>query len=211
MPEAWDSLRARVNNFEMLRGALDDTAQPIEWFARGTHVFSVVSSTFGGIFNLFVVIFVGIYAAASPRRYLSLGRDLMSRESRDKLGVVARELAHELRLWLLGRGLSMAIVGIATGIGLFVMDVEDIVAGVQDDDDEKKEEEVAADAGGGAGWRVSRATQRFTHARAYIAAEADRAGFAVERASSFTDIVESGVPVASTLFLLRRRGMEVDD
>lgn len=123
VPEAWDSLRARLNNFEMLRGMFDETAQPIEWVAHGTHIFSVVSSTFGGIFNVFVVIFVGIYAAASPRRYLSLGRDLVSRESRDKLGVVARELAHELRLWLLGRGLAMAIVGIATGIGLFLMDV----------------------------------------------------------------------------------------
>lgn len=73
--------------------------------------------------DLFIVIVAGIYFAAAPGFYIDTVLRLVPERRRDRLRVVAREVGHGLRRWLLGVFVSMLAVGIIAGIGLTLLHV----------------------------------------------------------------------------------------
>lgn len=123
MPKAWHALLAHLNNYALLESVTSKARQPFHWLISNTHIVDLVTSTFGMLVNLFVVAFVGIYAAASPWRYLHFADKLLSSEQKQQLGALAHELGDGLRYWLLARCASMTVVGVATGVGLWLLGV----------------------------------------------------------------------------------------
>lgn len=65
-----------------------------------------------------VIFFVGLYAAYEPHFYRSGLVKLAAPERRERVGEVLGELRSALQYWIIGRILSMAIIGILTAIGL---------------------------------------------------------------------------------------------
>src|SRR5699024_6083358 len=77
----------------------------------------------------------GLYAAAAPQRYLQFGRRLMSASKQRQIAALASDLGSALRYWMLGRVLTLTIVGVASGLGLWLLGVQlafslGLVAGV---------------------------------------------------------------------------------
>ncbi len=70
-----------------------------------------------------VIFFVGLYAAYEPSLYRTGLVKLVPMNRRDRVRNVLDELNVALRLWIVGRLLSMAIVGVATTAGLWLLDV----------------------------------------------------------------------------------------
>lgn len=83
----------------------------------------LITSTVSALGGLVVVIFIGVYLAAQPRLYQRGLMHLLPRKARPRAYEVMDEIAKVLRWWLVGRLLTMAVVGTAAGIGLWWLGV----------------------------------------------------------------------------------------
>lgn len=88
-----------------------------------SHVQGYLSTSVEMVADLFIIIVAGIYFAASPHFYIDTPLKLVPARRRERLRLVAREVGHGLRRWLLGTFISMLAVGIVTGIGLTLLHV----------------------------------------------------------------------------------------
>jgi predicted PurR-regulated permease PerM len=91
----------------------------------------------GAIGNVVIILFVGIYFAASPQLYTSGIIKLIPQSKRGRARQVLNKIGHTLAQWLLGKSVSMLIVGTATSIGLSLLGVPlalilGIIAGLLD-------------------------------------------------------------------------------
>lgn len=83
----------------------------------------VLSVSFGAIISLVVIVVAGIYFAADPALYKRGVVRLFPVSRRDATDEILSEMGHTLQLFLLGRVVSMVAVGIATGLGLWLLGV----------------------------------------------------------------------------------------
>jgi predicted PurR-regulated permease PerM len=96
------------------------TARPGNIIARVTGVFTGII----GVFTyLFVSIFVGFYIALNPRTYSDVLIRLFPRGRRVRMRQILGDTVHSLKSWLIGRILSMVIVGVTVTLGLWLLDV----------------------------------------------------------------------------------------
>lgn len=82
-----------------------------------------VSSVLGGLSSGLVILIVGLYLAVAPSTYIDGTLRLVKPSTRDRGRDVFRVLGHALRWWLVGRIASMAVVGVLTTIGLWIIGV----------------------------------------------------------------------------------------
>jgi predicted PurR-regulated permease PerM len=83
----------------------------------------VISSTFSALGGVAVAFFIGIYLAAQPRLYQRGMMHLLPRKGRPRAYEVMDEIGAVLRWWLVGRLITMTMVGLAAGIGLWWLQV----------------------------------------------------------------------------------------
>lgn len=83
----------------------------------------VSSSVAGALADLAVVVAAGVFLAIRPEVYVRGFLLLVPRERRPAVHDTLHSSGEALRLWLLGQLVSMAIVGIVTGVGLWLLGV----------------------------------------------------------------------------------------
>ena len=127
MPEALDRLREELELSGWGRMVLSNLPEPEhiiepsgDWLSRITGIFS---SGLTVLVNLFVIGFVGIYVAAEPDTYLDGVLRLAPESKRGRLRSVLEEMGSRLRWWLIGRFASATIIGVLSGLGLWVIGV----------------------------------------------------------------------------------------
>jgi predicted PurR-regulated permease PerM len=77
-----------------------------------------------GIFSAgLIVLFFGIYFAADPDTYVEIVARVSPPHRRDAILDVMQETGDRLRRWLIGQGISMAVIGSLTYIGLLILGV----------------------------------------------------------------------------------------
>ena len=126
LPEAWSSLLQRLEEYRLLQPLARTLGQPASWFEGGgvlARATGVLSGTFDILFNLFVIGFIGLFLAVNPEHYRSVALYPVAAGRRHHLQALLVALGHELRLWVVGRVASMTTVGVATGVGLWLLDV----------------------------------------------------------------------------------------
>jgi predicted PurR-regulated permease PerM len=69
------------------------------------------------------MLFLGIYGAAEPQVYKRGFLHLIPLSSRDRVNSVLAEVGETLRWWLIGKFISMMVIGVLTMVGLWLMDV----------------------------------------------------------------------------------------
>lgn len=84
---------------------------------------TLFSGAFGAITNLIIILFVGVYLAAQPHVYINSILKLLPIKRRPRGREVFAELGRTLELWLLGKFISMTIIGIFSATGLYLLDV----------------------------------------------------------------------------------------
>jgi predicted PurR-regulated permease PerM len=84
---------------------------------------TVFSGVFGGIVDVLVVLFLGIYLAASPSRYIGGVVGLLPHKRRERMRQVIASSGEALRRWLLTRMIEMVFVGGSVGIGLWLLQI----------------------------------------------------------------------------------------
>jgi predicted PurR-regulated permease PerM len=122
--QAYEGIRERAGNSSLGREVIDDASrvqQQLGSFSMRAAGF--LGSAVGALGGLLFVAFVALYAAISPEVYRRGAIQLVPRAQRELAVAVLTALATTLRRWLLGRAVSMLAVGVATGLGLWALDI----------------------------------------------------------------------------------------
>jgi predicted PurR-regulated permease PerM len=80
--------------------------------------FRALSTVFGVIVDIVLILFFGLYIAAEPELYRWGLLSLVPRARRRRVGQVMAEIRIELKRWLMGQVVAMAVVGVLAAIGL---------------------------------------------------------------------------------------------
>lgn len=88
-----------------------------------THVLSGVWWATWAFTAVLVIFFVGLYVAFDPDLYQTGLVKLLPREHRSRATDALHMLNSSLRDWIVGRLISMSIVGLVTAVGLWLLDV----------------------------------------------------------------------------------------
>jgi predicted PurR-regulated permease PerM len=83
----------------------------------------VFSTTLGVLASLIVILVIGFYIAVAPQVYTEGVARLVPIERRGRAHEVLQALGQTLRWWLLGRWISMMLVGLLTAVGLWLLGV----------------------------------------------------------------------------------------
>ncbi|HEX8525903.1 AI-2E family transporter [Allosphingosinicella sp.] len=124
IPRAWAALQARLEPMglaEPLRQAIAG----LEANSGGvlSNVGRIAMSIGSGIADALLVLVGGIYLAAQPRLYRGGLVKLVPPGGRANVEQALDDSWTALRLWLLGRLVSMTFIGLLTGIGLWILGV----------------------------------------------------------------------------------------
>jgi predicted PurR-regulated permease PerM len=80
-------------------------------------------TTISALAGFLIILFVGLYVAAQPSLYQRGLRRLVPVAGRHRADEVLFEVTSVLRWWLIGKILSMVLVGVLTTVGLWSLDV----------------------------------------------------------------------------------------
>lgn len=106
---------------------LVEQAETIDWGSRRMDLVGkttgALSTAFGTVINLVVIGFLGLYLAIQPHIYINGALRLVPSAVRPRFREVLHEMGRTLRNWLIGILCSMTIVGIMSGVGLWLLKV----------------------------------------------------------------------------------------
>ena len=129
IPTLWQSLELNIGGIdvaERLREMTQDAAP------SGSGIMSnlggAVMTVGSGIADALVVLAGGIYLAMQPRLYRSGTLKLVPEDRRSLLGEAMNDSGRALGLWLKGQMISMTVIGILTGLGLYLIGVPSALA-----------------------------------------------------------------------------------
>jgi predicted PurR-regulated permease PerM len=127
LPDAVATLRARVEEIGGVRRLSENLPSAQELIGDGEALVQgaarAASSTLGMLAVAGLWLFVGFLFALSPRLYRDGFVRLLPHGNRERACVVLSRLQDTLWWWSLGRMVSMTFVGVATGAGLWLLDV----------------------------------------------------------------------------------------
>lgn len=128
--EAVQQARSRLENYEwgraILRGIAPGNASATAADSAPTmlpHLAGFVSAGVGAVAAPLIVLVIGIYLAVDPRLYRRGLLALVPPARRTRAKEIMAETNVALWGWLLGRLFSMTLIGITTGVGLWLLGV----------------------------------------------------------------------------------------
>lgn len=84
---------------------------------------SVISSTFGMLANVVILLIVAIYLAAAPRLYFNGVVRLFPQARRPRAEATLSAVGRTLRWWIIGQAIAMTVVGLLSFAGLKLLGV----------------------------------------------------------------------------------------
>ena len=126
VPRTLGALRERLERYQWGRdifgggGGQAGAAQTAGGTAQPTRALGTV---LGAIGNVVVVLFLGLFLAIEPRLYRDGALRLFPPARRERVGQVLDEAGEKMKWWLVGRFITMVIVGVTTSVGLKLLDV----------------------------------------------------------------------------------------
>ena len=141
VPKSLQQLQGIVNEYPLLKRLMAGMPAPEQIVKQMSSLVPNAGLFFGGVLgalgNVVIILFVGIYFAASPQLYTNGIIKLVPQSKRPRARQVQRKIGETLGSWLLGKAMSMLIVGIVTSAGLSMLGVPlalilGIIAGLLD-------------------------------------------------------------------------------
>ncbi|WP_420106888.1 AI-2E family transporter [Herbaspirillum huttiense] len=141
IPASIERLQQEVQRHPLLRRIAAELPDPKQMTQSLSKMVPDAGLFFGGVLgaigNVAIIIFVGIYFALSPDMYKKGAIKLVPKPKRERAAQVLDTIGNNLARWLVGKTISMLIVGIATSVGLTLLGVPlglilGIIAGLLD-------------------------------------------------------------------------------
>jgi predicted PurR-regulated permease PerM len=127
LPSSLQRLQQMVEQHPLLKRIASELPQPKQLMHYLGRMVPDAGLFFGGVLgavgNVAIILFVGIYFAMAPRRYIDGFVKLVPPRKRERAGQVLDEIGGTLARWLLGTSCSMLIAGTVTSIGLSLLGV----------------------------------------------------------------------------------------
>lgn len=127
LPRAMGDLRSRLQNYGWGERLIDATAERLRTMPNDANLMGritgVASRTLSVLTSVAFVLFFGVVVAATPRIYRDGLLALVPKRHAERAEAVIARLYDALWWWLIGRFISMAVVGVATGIGLWLLGI----------------------------------------------------------------------------------------
>lgn len=120
---AAETLRDMLDDYAWGRLILTQEAAPSAARTVAGTLAGAVFGAFGVLVNIVIVLFIGIYLAVAPGRYVAGVLRLVPIRHRARAAEVMRSIAHALRWWLVGQLVSMTTIGLLTAAGLWLLEV----------------------------------------------------------------------------------------
>lgn len=121
VPRAWASLQAWAANQPVAKRLLEWSGAASGFTIPWARVASAASAATGAAADLVLILLLGIYLALDPALYRDGFLRLVPPSRRVEIGTALMRSGEALQRWLLGQGLTMAIVGTTVGIGLALL------------------------------------------------------------------------------------------
>lgn len=126
IPEFIHKAQGKIEEYAWGRRLLEK-AQQTEMVKETPGLLKGAGSAFSSIFtsaaNLVVILFIGLYGAIEPALYKRGFLSLFPQSRRARISEVISEATDTLKWWLIGRLFGMAVIGVSTAVGLWLMDV----------------------------------------------------------------------------------------
>ncbi len=141
VPQSIEKLQEFVKQHPVLQRVAAELPPPEQALKQMSSLVPNAGLFFGGVIgalgNVVIILFVGIYFAASPHLYTNGFIKLVPQAKRPRARQVMKKMGDTLGSWLLGKSISMLIVGVATSVGLGLLGVPlglllGIIAGLLD-------------------------------------------------------------------------------
>ncbi len=129
IPQSLNTLGSRISGYAWGNLVLEQIPTWQELFNRIagskflTRISGIFSTTFGVTANIVVIVLMGIYLATSPQYYTKGLIKLFPLSRRDRMREVICEMDETLRWWLVGKSVSMLIIGVLTAVGLWILGI----------------------------------------------------------------------------------------
>jgi len=127
IPAAVERLQGEVAQHPLLKRVVAELPPPEDIVKQMSSIVPNAGLFFSGLIgalgNIVIIIFVGIYFAASPGVYTGGFIRLVPQQKRGRAREVLQEMGDNLSSWLLGKAVSMLIVGVTTAVGLSLLGV----------------------------------------------------------------------------------------
>jgi len=124
LPATLQKLQQELSRFAWLETLFDArTSSSAGERAAASTVTGAVSGTLAALGNTAVVVVIALYLAFQPKPYINGLVRLFPVARRGRVREVLYAMGETLRWWLIGKGLSMVLVGIAVFIGLTALGV----------------------------------------------------------------------------------------
>lgn len=127
LPQAAASLEARLARYDWGRRAIEAAPSPASLLPDEpdaiARVTGVASRTVSGVASFGLILFLGVVLAATPGVYRAGLLALVPARRVPRVGEVLDQLADTLWWWLLGRVVAMTFIGVATSVGLWLLEV----------------------------------------------------------------------------------------
>ncbi len=124
VPEAVDSVRKRIDQYDWARQALERLSPSDLWSSQaGGAATQAVGSAFGSLGNGVLLLFIALYGAFDPETYRQGFLKLFAPSRRAQAEVVLARSVATLQNWLVAQSIAMAVVGVLTGLGLWLIGI----------------------------------------------------------------------------------------
>ena len=126
LPRAFDKATEPLERHSWGRSLLDRARHADEIVARGeawSQAGGAIFATLGGLGSLVVVVFIGLFTGFNLGLYRRGFLRLVPTRRRSRVGDILSLIAHTLRMWMVGKLASMAVVGLGTWVGLALFEV----------------------------------------------------------------------------------------
>lgn len=123
LPQAVAHVRARVAGTPVGDAVLSSIDGALKAAPSSTGALRTATAAFGVLSDVFIVVVLAIYLSVSPRSYVAASLRLVPARHRDEAGAALHRTAMALRQWFAGQALSMLLVGVLTGLGLWLVGV----------------------------------------------------------------------------------------
>ena len=128
IPAAWTTLQARLDGWGMGDAVREWTASIGSGGGVVGNLGNLAVTVGNGIADTLLVIVGGIYLAAQPELYRVGMLKLVPKRGRELAAQALDASSRALKLWLLGRMVSMAVVGLLTWLGLMIIGIPSALA-----------------------------------------------------------------------------------
>ncbi len=128
LPERWNEILEMVRGTRLGSSILPEKGEGLnlsdfsdQFGEVGRRSLGVLSSLFGFVASLVIILFLGIYLAAMPGFWRWALQRFLPERARQRAEDLVDELYTTLWRWLVGRLVDMTFVGLLTGLGLFLL------------------------------------------------------------------------------------------